>query len=512
MTPENDENLLTLKKPDKLTGKDGEILCQDFRDDYTRFYTECLGMPVEHVWAGMHQISDSVRDYQKTCVYSGHSLSKDYGCARLALAFLYSHGPKCTVIVTGPSNNQVENIFMREVRDAYNGSVVPMGGRALTSKLEISDKWFMLGFTTDADTTGEATRFQGFHNEEVLVIFTEAAGIPHMIWKAAKHLIISPKHRMLVYGNATSATGDFAECNEDPDWNKITLSVLESPNYKAGYEMIPGISGREYEAQIARDYGQDSDEYAVRVLGHISRKALQGSYYGPEMVVLKRTNIGHYPHESGSRVFTFWDLGTTYTSIGFYQFKGDGIYCIDEYLDDCGQGLEQFARILADKQYNYAEHWTGWDNDPSRGSNKMNGFTGETVFEAAKRLGITFKFVSPHAFADRIRTTKRFLKDKKVFFNQETTLDTVSGLNEYRRRQNMQQSTEDRPVFHDEPVKDGMSPHIADQFGHMVMTYYTQKLYGRKMGQTIQKKPIGNLPKSPYRKNKLTRGRRLVKV
>ena len=71
------------------TKRECENIKQYLQEDYTRFYTDFLGMKEEYIWSGMRKIANSVRDNQKTCVYSGHSLSKDYGCSRLALAFLY---------------------------------------------------------------------------------------------------------------------------------------------------------------------------------------------------------------------------------------------------------------------------------------------------------------------------------------------------------------------------------------------------------------------------------------
>lgn len=238
--------------------------------------------------------------------------------------------------------------------------------------------------------------------------------------------------------------------------------------------------------------------------------SIEGAYYGTEMVLLNEAgNIGYYPHQSGVMVHTWWDLGTTYTSIGFYQFRGENIYCIDHYMDDLGQGLAHYASVFQEKQklygYVYGDHWLGPDNDPVSGSNKKNGFTGITVVEEGKRLGLNFKIVQPHAFNDRIRTTKENLKDKRVFFNKETTEDIVSGLKNYRRRKNHQLSTEERPVYFDEPVKDGLEPHMADQFGHMNVTYFTQKIQGIRIGQVKQTIKPRNQKSSPYKKRIITR-------
>ena len=106
--------------------------------------------------------------------------------------------------------------------------------------LDPEQKWFAYGFSTKADTvTGEATRMQGYHNKYVLIIFDEAAGIPAAIWKAADHLLTNPNCKIVVVGNPTSSSGAFADCEEDPTWHFIRISVKETPNFKEGKEVTP---------------------------------------------------------------------------------------------------------------------------------------------------------------------------------------------------------------------------------------------------------------------------------
>lgn len=240
-----------------------------YRDDPIRFFTDCLDVESKNVWDKMVAIVNSVRDEPKTAVKAAHSVSKTYTAARLALWFLYTFNPS-TVITTAPIHKQVEEILWREIREAHANSKVPLGGTVTKTKIDISEKWFALGFSTKPDTvTQQATSFQGYHNVHVLIIFDEAAGILREIWEAADSLMAAGFCRFLAIGNPTAATGEFADCFKNPEFSKITISVFDTPNYKQNKEVIPGVSGRAYEARIARRYGKESNYYKARVLGQI---------------------------------------------------------------------------------------------------------------------------------------------------------------------------------------------------------------------------------------------------
>jgi len=249
-------------------------LIQLYKKSPIRFFTDILDVKKEFVWNKMTEIAESVRDHQFTAVKAGNSLSKSYTVARIALWYLYTHYP-CTVVTTAPSQTQVEEIIWREIASAHNGARVPLGGTVLKTHLDLqrenkSKKWFATGFATRPDTvTLQATRVQGFHNENVLIIMDEAAGIPPEIWDAVNKLLTTPRQKLIAIGNPTVPTGDFVNCFKDKKFNKITVSVMDSPNYIAGKEVIPGLSGREFVQQVVDRYGADSNYYKAMVLGEI---------------------------------------------------------------------------------------------------------------------------------------------------------------------------------------------------------------------------------------------------
>jgi hypothetical protein len=218
--------------------------------------------------------------------------------------------------------------------------------------------------------------------------------------------------------------------------------------------------------------------------------SLEGAYYGEEMALLReKGNIRRVPYDPSVKVFTFWDLGNIYTALIYVQFIGEKINVIDCTYDELGQGLPYFAKVLQDKPYIYGDHYGGPDIDPQSGSNAKSVHTGRTTIEHAYTLGIKFKVVEAHRVDDRIRECKDILgPDPRVYFDEAAAEMVYTALTQYRRRKNEQLSTEEKPVFHDEPVHDWTS-HLADAFGHLAIQYRVLNILGERFGRVTQDHP-----------------------
>ncbi len=245
-----------------------------WRKDPIAFMVEALDVKPEYVWDKMIEVAESVRDNPRTAVGAGHSVSKTFTAPRIALWFLYCFQPS-TVITTAPTHDLVVDQFWRELRDAHNNARIPLGGDLTTTRLDLQKltgiRWFAKGFSTKPDTvTKEATSFLGYHNTNVMIAFDEAEGIQKEIWDAAQYLLTGEDGIMrgLVQGNPTADAGEFVDAiNGKNGFHPIRISVLDTPNYKQGRNVIPGVSGRAFEKMVREKYGVDSPEYGVRILG-----------------------------------------------------------------------------------------------------------------------------------------------------------------------------------------------------------------------------------------------------
>jgi len=204
---------------------------------------------------------EAVRDNPKVTVKSANGVGKDWTASEIALWWLYTRSPSI-VITTAPTNRQVEQVLWGEIRKKHKGAKYKLPGRCLNLKIELEPKWYAIGFSTDQES-----QFQGFHTPNILIIFSEAQGIPSMIWEAAKGCLTSEGSRWLLIGNPLIPSGDFYKTFTDPTWKKITISAMDSPNYIAGKEVIPGVVTRQWVDDRKIEWGADHPFYQARVLG-----------------------------------------------------------------------------------------------------------------------------------------------------------------------------------------------------------------------------------------------------
>ena len=438
---------------------------------------EALDVKPEHIWDKMREVAESVRDNEKTAVSAGHSVSKTYGAPRYALWFLICHAP-ATVITTAPTSKQIEQQFWRELRQAHRNAKIPLGGKLTTVKLDFQEKtglkWFALGFSTKPDTvTSEATAFQGYHNDNMLIIFDEAAGIMPQIWKAAKHLPTSEGGvmRQLVQGNPTSVQGDFADAVDGKHgWHAINISVKDTPNYKQGRNIIPGVAGRKYEAMVRDEYGENSNEYKIRVLGQKPTYE-EGTFFGVELAAaLKNEQYGYFPHLKEQRVFTVWDVGTKHTVIWFLQFPKDKIRAIDFYYDSKGLGLPEHLRVLDQRKYQYAQHFVPWDvgGSDNRPSTAGKDHTGKYLIDQAAELGYDFTPL------DRYGRDNQYAGGAGIIhrcqFHKPLVSEGWQGLCRFRKQLDPRLSTAEHPIYSRDPVKD-WTEHIGSAWCGIAMAF-----------------------------------------
>jgi hypothetical protein len=325
---------------------------------------------------------------------------------------------------------------------------------------------FATGVSTKPDTvTTEATAIQGYHNEAMLIILDEAAGVLPEIWRAVEH-IGAPFKRVVVIGNPTSGTGDFASALRDPTWNHIKISVTDTPNFKTGRQLIPGVYGREYEQRIRDKYGIDSDAYRVRVLGDISAKKAEGAYYGHKMAKLRRdgriTKLRHNPNYG---VYIVRDPGYT-SAFWFFQEIGTDIFFL-RYYEDSGPGVEDYVRVFdgfkREEGYHYLDNFVPCDMS----SNAHRIVTGYTAMETLRNLGEKATGLPvERKVSEGIARTNKFLD--RCWFDEDKCKVGIDMIEGYHERKNKILSTEDSPVFTGVPDPDGCQ-HGADALRYASM-------------------------------------------
>lgn len=252
--------------PNTLSVEDGIFRLKQLQTDPTYFLKLELG--INKIWDGQKDILKKIASYNRVSVASGHALGKDYITAAIILWFLYCF-PPAIVIATAPSARQVEKVIWGELGEKFNNAKRPLGGRLLNTQLIVSDKmrWYAIGFTTK-DVHKQQGKFQGFHQKNILVVFSEAQAIERTIWEQAESLMTAGNAKWLAIGNPLVPFGSFYETFQPGTvWENIWLDCENSPNVRSGKEIIPGLCSKKWVDEMAKKYGKTHPIYITKVKG-----------------------------------------------------------------------------------------------------------------------------------------------------------------------------------------------------------------------------------------------------
>lgn len=203
-----------------------EIFVEMLQNDPLFFVHDVLGC---RTWSKQRTVIKSVNNTPRTTARGCHGWGKTFVAAAVALQFLYTNSP-AIVITTAPTFRQVEKLIWKEIRTNYKSAKLPLGGKLQEGQpllQVVKDQWYMIGFATQ-----DGDRFQGFHEENILVIVDEAAGVTETIFTAIEGVLTSSNSHLLLIGNPTSVAGYFKKSFEEQGWSKIAVSAFDTPNFK----------------------------------------------------------------------------------------------------------------------------------------------------------------------------------------------------------------------------------------------------------------------------------------
>lgn len=240
-------------------------------DEVLRFHADPVYM-VRSLWGidptGQQKqlLTAAAKPGAKVSVKSGHGTGKT-----TSLAWLVLWGLICfddvKIPCTAPTAHQLQDVLWAEIAKWH----------------EKMPGWFRDQIEIKADRVvvkgAEKTRFavartarkenpealQGFHAENLLFVIDEASGVPEPIFEVARGALSTKTARVVMCANPTQLTGYFYNShhkNRD-NWTRLHFSCLDSP-----------LVDPSYIAEMAAEYGEDSDVYRVRVLGDFPRASV----------------------------------------------------------------------------------------------------------------------------------------------------------------------------------------------------------------------------------------------
>lgn len=245
--------------------------------DYAKYANDPEGFLREvlrcNPWSKQVEMCELARDKPATApgvvVITGNGIGKEWTMARLALWWVYARRGR--VVLTGPTERQVKQQLMREVRQAFNAAP-ELPGELYALELRVSDSCGIEAFTSD-----NPDRLTGYHHPRLLIAVTEAQGVGDEAFEAARACCTGPENCLFVYGNPTRPSGYFYRAaTGDNSWSKLTIRADEHPNVVSGRDEIPGAVSREWIASLREEYGAGSSIYASRVLAVFPSEAAEG--------------------------------------------------------------------------------------------------------------------------------------------------------------------------------------------------------------------------------------------
>jgi len=238
-----------------------------YADDPAGFFRDVLRC---EPWSKQEDMVELIRDHPRAVCVTANGLGKDWATARAALWWVYAR--RGLAILSGPTERQVKQILMREVRRAFSRAP-ELPGELYSMELRVDDsgECGILAFTSD-----NADRLTGFHHPKLLICLTEGQGIGEDAFEASQACATGPENRIFVYGNPTRPTGPFYRVAHSDNWAKLTIRADEHPNVISGREEIPGAVSREWIEQMREEYGGSSSIFKSRVLAEFPEESVEG--------------------------------------------------------------------------------------------------------------------------------------------------------------------------------------------------------------------------------------------
>lgn len=219
-------------------------------------------------WSKQAEIIRALYADRRVAVQSCHGVGKTAVAAAIVEDFM-SQGP-CRVVTTAPTNHQVETLLWGEIRNRARTAQVPWEKRPNRKNWIIRDDWAAYGFSTN-----EPERFSGHHGARLLFVVDEASGVDEAIYNAARGFLTGSNSFVLMIGNPTQMVGTFFD-NCQPTatrWTRIKLSAYDSPVFtgeSVSPELLAALPQVEWVEEMKEDWGEESPEFRVRVLGEFA--------------------------------------------------------------------------------------------------------------------------------------------------------------------------------------------------------------------------------------------------
>jgi len=230
-----------------------------------------------HIWDGtanpMMEILNALVQSKWVGVESATGTGKTFLAACILLWFLESF-ENSLVVTVAPKGEQLSLHLWMEVSKLFPNFNAENNFRLMDLQLQMipgTDQWNAVGFTAGVrseEVKQSATKAQGFHKKDMLIIFEETPGIYQAIMTAFQNTSVSPHNLILALGNPDHQLDSLHKFCTKPSVQHIRISALDHPNVVTGNAMlIPGATSKMAIERMEEDYGKLHPMYISRVHG-----------------------------------------------------------------------------------------------------------------------------------------------------------------------------------------------------------------------------------------------------
>ncbi len=296
------------------------------------------------------------------------------------------------------------------------------------------------------------------------VVLDEMADFPASAWSNVIRPALADRRGSATFISTPKGKNEFwelwHEAQDNPNWFTAMLKASDT-----------SILDQEELDEARRTMGDDRYEQEFECS---FEAAIQGAFYAKEMKeATEDGRITRVPYDRAASVITAWDLGIgDSTAIWFAQFVGQEIRIID-YYENSGVGLDHYAKVLLDKEYQYEQHILPHDVQV-----KELG-TGKSRLETLDALGIRNIQIAPKlAVEDGIQSARTMIP--KCWFDADNCTRGIEALRQYRR-----DFDEKLKTWRGRPLHDWTS-HGADAFRYLAVGYRRESDWGEPIRRNLR--------------------------
>lgn len=347
----------------QLTPENTEFITGRFNlwyNDFSIMVEDVFGVVTYDNWVNAHKSNPQVPHQEKwqsdflseiheaprDAIKSGKGVGKTALVAWVILCYLGTR-KDTKLLVTAPTASQLKDVlwaecnkWIRKMNDIY----LPLFEYVWTSERITLKGREDEGFATARTARKEQPEaFQGFHEDNMVLIGDEAAGIDNAIYEAGEGTMSTEGAKTILVGNPNRTNGYFYECfNRDSvRWRVRTIACTESSRVTQDY-----IDGMKHK------WGEESNEYRIGVLGEFPLGNAQGVI--PRNIIdeaSRRPSLpsNPYPLVWGLDVARF---GSDRTAL--CERRGAELPATPQWWQ--GKDLMQTANLISDKYFALPQH------------------------------------------------------------------------------------------------------------------------------------------------------------